>query len=134
MMPRTWSLHRWWNCHRLPRRQCGSGESRCSPSTITASGQESFRSLEKLSSIVIPSSVKVVDIYDFSDCTNLASVTLPSTLEVIRPYAFRNCTSLESITFEGTVEQWNAVSKGTDWHLNVPSSTVVTCTDGSVAL
>ena len=44
------------------------------------------------------------------------------------------CTSLTSINDKGTIAQWNAITKGALWHYGVPSTTVVTCTDGTVAL
>lgn len=43
--------------------------------------------------------------------------------------AFSRCTDLTDITFQGTMQQWNNISKGTDWNYNTGSYTI-TCTDG----
>jgi len=40
---------------------------------------------------------------------------------------------LTSIIYDGTMEQWAAVSKGSNWKYKVPA-TVVICLDGKVAL
>ena len=44
-------------------------------------------------------------------------------------WAFSRCTDLTDITFQGTMQQWNNISKGTDWNYNTGSYTI-TCTDG----
>jgi hypothetical protein len=41
----------------------------------------------------------------------------------------RGCKTLTSITFEGTIEEWNSITKGSDWNYNVPA-TYVQCSDG----
>jgi hypothetical protein len=60
-------------------------------------------------------------------------VEIPDSVTSIGYYAFAYCDSLTSITFEGTVEQWKAISKGSNWKYNVPA-TKVACKDGDVAL
>ena len=51
----------------------------------------------------------------------------------IGDHAFWVCSSLTSITFQGTVDQWNAISKGSDWNDYVPVTEVI-CEGGSVSL
>lgn len=53
--------------------------------------------------------------------------------------AFANCVSVNEIIFTGTTEQWNAISKDSDWCSgmnigNINNNGGVTCTDGSVLL
>ena len=50
------------------------------------------------SKIVIPDSVKMIDIMAFSGCEDLKEIVLPEGLEEIKAEAFSGCTSLESIT------------------------------------
>jgi hypothetical protein len=51
----------------------------------------------------------------------------------IENWAFSGCSKLKSITFEGTMEEWNSITKGSDWNKNVPA-TYVQCSDGQVSL
>ncbi len=84
---------------------------------------------------VIPTDGSVTSIGDsaFFGCTGLTSVTIPDSVKSIGHMAFYNCTGLTSITFNGTMEQWNAVSKGTNWKTNVPATQVV-CKDGDISI
>lgn len=61
-------------------------------------------------------------------------MSIPNSVTNIRNGAFNWCTSLTSINYNGTVEQWNTITKDSSWHFQVPSTTVVTCTDGTVEL
>lgn len=92
-----------------------------------------FSYCEKLTDIVIPDSVTLIDHDAFNGCPSLPSIIIPNSVTEIGHEAFRDCTSLENIIFEGTIAQWNAITKGTDWNLNVPA-TYVQCSDGQVAL
>lgn len=69
----------------------------------------------------------------FKDCSALTAISLIKTVTSIGANAFDGCTALTDFRFEGTVDQWNAISKGDDWHLNA-GFTTVTCKDGTVTL
>ena len=60
-------------------------------------------------------------------------ITFDGDVTSIGNYAFRDCSGLTSITYEGTQAQWNAITKGYRWNLNVPA-TYIQCTDGQVTL
>ena len=53
---------------------------------------------KKIKSVVIPSSVKVIQELAFSSCESLEKVTLPEELFVIGKKAFNNCVSLKMVT------------------------------------
>ena len=46
--------------------------------------------------------------------------------------SFYKC-ALENITYKGTIEQWNLISKSTEWYGDAVT-TVVHCTDGDIEL
>ena len=69
----------------------------------------------------------------FEYCTDLASITIPNSVIEIDIDSFSGCSSLTSITFAGTMEEWNNVSKASNWKVSVPA-TYVQCSDGQVAL
>ena len=86
---------------------------------------------------------KNVEIYDgvtsisdnaFDGCTSLTSITIPSTITYIGRSIFNGCTSLSNIIYQGTMANWNNIKFHGSWHDGVPSTTVVTCSDGTVAL
>ena len=62
--------------------------------------------LPHLSSVLIPSSVEVIDEMAFADCTNLSSVTFAdnSSLKRIGPSAFARCSALGYIEFPASLE------------------------------
>ena len=81
----------------------------------------------------IPDGVKEIDVYAFSGCTGLTSIEIPVSVTSFRDNAFKDCVGLTSISYTGTIEQYNAISKGTDWNAKVPA-TVVHCTDGDAPI
>lgn len=61
----------------------------------------------------------------FKGCTSLTSITIPTSVTSIGGWAFDSCTSLKTINFEGTEDQWDAITKGTDWYTGCPSDMVI---------
>ena len=99
--------------------------------SVTSIGGSAFRDCTGLTSVTIPDSVTSIGNSAFEGCTGLTSVTIGDRVTSIGKWAFEGCTGLTSITFNGTIEQWNAISKGTFWNIQVPASQVV-CKDGTV--
>ena len=64
---------------------------------VTAIDEYAFCGEGKLTSIVIPKTVKSIQNYAFWGCTNLSSITLPEGLTVITSSAFNGCQSLTEI-------------------------------------
>lgn len=56
-----------------------------------------------LSSVKLPSSLKVIGKAAFAGCESLKTVELPSSLQCIGDYAFAGCSSLESVTVPASV-------------------------------
>jgi hypothetical protein len=82
-------------------------------------------------SLTIPSAMTSLDISSFF---YVKALSVPTSITNIENGGLSDCYSLETINYAGTKAQWAAITKGTAWHTNVPSTTVVTCTDGTVAL
>lgn len=64
---------------------------------VTAIAEYAFCGEGKLTSIVIPKTVKSIHNFAFGGCTNLSSITLPEGLTVITSSAFDGCQSLTEI-------------------------------------
>lgn len=93
-----------------------------------------FSGCTNLVSLNIGKNVTNIPASAFAACRGLARVTIPDSVTSIGDYAFLDCTELTSITYESTKAQWNAISKGSSWDYNVPSSCKVYCTDGTVTI
>lgn len=101
------------------------------PNTVTSIGYGAFVGNTNLYTIDIPDSVNNISSYAFGSC-GLTSITLPINI-TIATKAFENCPNLTEFNYKGTIEQWNNVTKGSEWHLGIPA-TVVHCTDGNVEI
>jgi hypothetical protein len=113
---------------------CSSLTSIVIPDSVTSIGRYAFQSCSSLTSVTIPNSVTSIGRYAFQSCSSLTSIVIPDSVTSIGSCAFQSCSSLTSINYKGTVAQWEAITKGTKWHKNVPSTTKVTCTDGTCGL
>ena len=65
--------------------------------TVTAIKIAAFESCHSLTSVTLPSTLKVIGERAFSDCYNLESIDLPEGLTTIEQGAFQDCYGLESI-------------------------------------
>lgn len=83
-------------------------------------------------SVTIPASMTEIGSYLFCR-SSLTSVLIPVTVTKIDNNAFDYCEALTDFRYAGTVAQWNAITKGSDWHIQA-GFTTVTCTDGVVTL
>ena len=81
--------------------------------------------------VVIFDNVVIIDEYSFSGCTNLTSITISDSVVTIGDASFKNCSSLKNINYNGTMAQYKQITRGKEWHTNVPLS-YVTCTDGTI--
>jgi hypothetical protein len=112
---------------------CSSLTSVTIPESVTSIGNSAFRDCFSLTSITIPNSVISIGYWAFSGCSSLKSVTIPNSVTSIDVRCFNNCKNLNNIIFEGTINEWNDITKKSNWNANVPA-TVVHCIDGDVEI
>ncbi|MGM9665165.1 MAG: leucine-rich repeat domain-containing protein, partial [Eubacteriales bacterium] len=98
---------------------------------VDSIGEFSFYNCSSLTSVTIGNGVTSIGQYAFAECSNLTSIEVPDSVESIGNFAFINCSNLTSITYNGTMQQWNDISKGTDWNSYTGDYTIV-CTDGTI--
>lgn len=133
------------------------------PSTVKTIGTSAFRSCQSLSSIVLPEGLTTLGgtVFGmvFDGCKSLTSISIPQNITYMSPTNFRGCSSLttveilsgnkttsiehslfkgcsslQNIIFAGTIEEWHNIPKDYSWNESVPSTTTVTCTDGTTCM
>ena len=90
-----------------------------------------FSGCTKLKYVEIPDSVTYIAPSAFSGCSSLESIVIPSGVKNLYDWCFKGCSLLTSIFYKGTIEEWNKITKVTDWDLNTGNYTVY-CTDGEI--
>ncbi len=79
----------------------------------------------KITSVVIPKSVKVIDDSAFYGSSQLISVEMTNSVKEIRNFAFGYCESLKKIIFKGTQAEWEAIKKDNEWDKGTTDYVVV---------
>ena len=103
------------------------------PDSVKYIGWSAFYNCTNLTDIIIPEGITEMSNYIFSGCSSLVSINIPNSVNRIGWYAFSNCTSLTNITFNGTIEEWNNITKSSDWRDDSNIQTI-TCSDGVITL
>ena len=79
---------------------------------VTRIGESAFRGCSTLTSITIPSSVRVIDAWTFLDCSSLTSLTIPNSVTNIGEWAFARCVALTNVVLSSKV---TAINGQTFW-------------------
>ena len=80
---------------------------------------QTFNSCTWITEFKIPKNTTIIGAQTFYNCSSLTSIVIPKNVTLIGGAAFSNCPNLQTVYFEGTEEEWNAISKSTDWNANV---------------
>ena len=99
-------------------------------STITVNGETV--TLEQGDNMVLEYPTAITSVKATNN-TALTYIQIPNTVVSINDNAFTGCTELTDFRYNGTVEEWGAITLGTDWNKDA-AFTVVHCTDGDVSL
>ena len=102
------------------------------PDGVTSIGERAFGECTSLTRITIPDNVTSIYRDMFYGCTNLTNITIPYSVTSIGEYVFYNCLSLKRISYDGTVEEWETISKGSNWNYTAGNYTIY-CTDGTIS-
>lgn len=104
------------------------------PPNVATVGNYAFRDCSRLTTVRYEGSV--IGGYMFGSCTALNSFTIANTVTRIGEHCFNYCQNLETLTYEGSLEQWQAITKGTNWDgkggsgIAVSGLTRINCLDG----
>lgn len=73
------------------------------PSSVTSIGRYAFSNCASLTSINIPNSITSIEDGVFLQCSSLTSINIPNSVTSIETAAFSSCTSLKSVTIPNSV-------------------------------
>ena len=127
----------------IPFYQCNALESITLPfvgATLNGTEDTYFGCLFGVNNSSVPATLKSVTVLGggtiaenaFNGCSGITSITIGAGVTAIGNAAFYDCSGLTEIIYKGTLDEWQAISKGTDWDANTGDYTV-TCTDGTIA-
>lgn len=101
-------------------------------SGTTKVGISSFQNCTELKTFIACENLKTISASAFEGCSSLKLVYLNNGITEIGSKAFKNCNNLTMIKFTGTMDEWNAISKASDWHSgNIKK---IICYDGKIEL
>lgn len=100
--------------------------------TITSIGSNAFAS-SGVTSINLPSELTYLGSDAFYSCKSLTYVRMHNKIETIGAQAFRNCSNLTAFYYTGTVNEWNLITKGSNWKTNT-GITEIYCSDDTITL
>ena len=84
------------------------------PDGVTAIESDTFLWCRNLETVRLPESVESIGSSAFRGCYALEEITLPESLTSIGRLAFDSCTNLKTVTYLGSVQQWEAITIGTE--------------------
>ena len=74
-----------------------------------------FYGCVELESVILADSMTSIGILAFFNCSEMKSITIGNGVTSIGRQAFSYCYGLQDIYYAGTREQWDAITKGTEW-------------------
>lgn len=93
-------------------------------------GDYAFHEVSGLKTVIIPESVREIEMFAFYDCLDLEKVYLPHSLTTLGDCVFR-CFNLKEVVYNGTKEEWDAFeSNPLNW-LWIETTVKVQCKNGS---
>ena len=74
-----------------------------------------FSDYSYLTSITLPNGVTDIVDFAFCNCINMTSIVIPNSVTSIEDYAFYGNTPITDVFYMGTEEEWEAITKETNW-------------------
>jgi hypothetical protein len=75
-------------------------------------GYQTFKDNTKITNVIIPDTIKIIDDYVFSGCLGLESVTIPDSVTDMGMYAFSDCKNLSKVNLPPNLDliEWGLFS------------------------
>ncbi len=83
---------------------------------VIAIARNAFANHDKVTDVVLPSTIERIQIGAFAGCSGLKRVTIPKKIKSIREGTFAGCDNLEDAYFECSMEEWKKINIVHDKH------------------
>lgn len=93
------------------------------PASVENIGNNIFEYCMNLKTVVFLDGITSISDYTFIYCMKLETVTIPDSMKSIGVGVFSGCKNLKSINYRGSIDQWNTISKDSEWNFGCPSLT-----------
>ena len=90
-------------------------ESKLYDITVIGISAYGFSNCKNLKELTINEGPTIIKEYAFDKCEQLYRIHISKSISSIGEYAFNDCLKLKLIFYNGTKEEWNKISKGTNW-------------------
>lgn len=110
-------------CYALETIRLGNGINKVPSNT--------FNSCTKLKEVVLPQNCQSIDANAFSYCSQLTTINIPGAVTSVGANAFAYCSKLTTINFAGNINEWNTITKGSDWNNGCSQLNLIQCSDGN---
>lgn len=115
-------------------RECTNLKEIVIPDSVTSIGDYVFYECTALESVKLGTGISKISDYAFYDCYKLFWVEIPVSVTKIGIRSFYNCYAGMAMTYAGTKEQWNSITKGTNWNYGTKAFSVSCTADGEMVL
>ena len=103
------------------------------PNDISEIGENAFAMNTDIKHVLIPEGIYYLGPGAFSNCLYLETITIPRSVIDIGYNCFFNTPSLKEIKYLGTMEEFNAITKGSNW-LTLSGANFVETQNGKVSV
>lgn len=103
------------------------------PQSVKYLGQSVFNGCSRLSEVVFHEGILAFDNSLFYRCVALTTMDIPQSVTRFGDNVFYGASALTSTNYNGTIEQFNSITKSSNW-LSGASLATVHCTDGDITL
>ena len=109
---------------------CSSFKTVNIPDTVEVVGSSAFQGCSNLKEVTV--NAKNLRRLTFYGSSNLESVTIGANVNSWRDQIFLSCNKIPSITYLGTINDWNNISKHSNWKSGNTSINKIICSDGEI--
>ncbi len=100
------------------------------PTSVRTLDVSAFYKCHNLAEVTIPEGVTEIPNFCFCACENLKEIMLPSTITTISLGAVNGCSSLEKVYYNGSKAEWKAINSGKD--NDAFNRATIVCNDGNI--